>query len=140
MEERILNEILKAKDSIEIKVRYNDTDNGIVHFKNYLVYSDDGFINFMKHIENPVETAIRKGIIFPVKKIEILFENSASFGDHLIVETQIKEIEEKSIAFIHKIYRESDKALLADIQCVRLVMELETKNLLDVKKFLIEFV
>lgn len=140
MEERILNKILSAKDSFEIKVRFNDTAHGIVHFKNYLDYFNDGFISFMRNIENPVESAVSSGIIFPVKKINILYENPATFGDHVIVETKIKEIEEKSITFIHKIYRESDKAILANVECVRSVMELETQKLLDVKKFFVDFV
>ncbi len=140
MEERILNKILSAKDSFEIKVRFNDTYHGDVHFKNYLDYFNDGFISFMKDIENPVESAVSSGIIFPVKNINIKYENPATFGDHVIVETKIKEIDENSITFLHKIYRESDKAILANVECVRSVMELESKKLLDVKKFFIDFV
>ena len=140
MEERILNKILSAKDSFEIKVRFNDTDHGIVHYKTYLDYFNDGFISFMRNIKNPVETATRSGIIFPVKNINIIYENPATFGDHVIVETRIKDIEEKSITFVHKIYRESDKAILANVSVIRCVMELETKKLLDVKKFFIDFV
>jgi len=140
MEERILNKILSAKDSFQIKVRFNDTDHGVVHFKNYLDYFHDGFISFMKNIENPVKTARQGGIIFPVKNLNIIYENPATFGDHVIVETKIKEIDEKSITFLHKIYRESDKAILANVECVRSVMELESKKVLDVKKFFIDFV
>ncbi len=140
MEERILNKILSAKDSFEIKVRFNDTYHGDVHFKNYLDYFNDGFISFMKDIENPVESAESSGIIFPVKKINIKYENPATFGDHVIVETKIKEIDDKSITFLHKIYRESDKAILANVECVRSVMELESKKFLNVKKFFIDFV
>ena len=140
MEERIINKILNAKDSFEIKVRFNDTDHGVVHYKNYLDYFNDGFISFMKDIENPVESAESSGIIFPVKKINIKYENPATFGDHVIVETKIKEIDENSITFLHKIYRESDKAILANVSVIRCVMELETKKLLDVKKFFIDFV
>ncbi|MHA1468633.1 MAG: acyl-CoA thioesterase [Promethearchaeota archaeon] len=140
MEERILNKILNAKDSFEIKVRFNDTDHGDVHFKNYLDYFNDGFISFMKDIENPVQTAGLSGIIFPVKNLIIKYENPATFGDHVIVETKIKEIDENSITFLHKIYRESDKGILANVECVRSVMELESKKLLNVKKFFIDFV
>lgn len=40
--------LLDAKDTTEIKVRFNDTDAmGVVHFKNYMVYFDDGFVSFM---------------------------------------------------------------------------------------------
>lgn len=140
MEERILNKLLSAKDSFEIKVRFNDTDHGTVHFKYYLDYFNDGFISFMKNIENPVEAAGHGGIIFPVKNLNIIYENPATFGDHVIVETKIKEIDDDSITFLHKIYRESDKAILANVVVIRTVMDLETKELLDVKKFFVDFV
>ena len=143
MEEKIIQTILSAEDSIRIKVRFNDTDAmGIVHFKNYLVYFDDGFVSFMNNIQNPlaVENAVKKGIVFPVKKIDITYENSAEFGDHVIVKTKIKNLGDKSITFLHDIYRESDDSLLAKVECIRLVMELETKELLNVKKFFAEFV
>ncbi|MFX1394246.1 MAG: acyl-CoA thioesterase [Promethearchaeota archaeon] len=141
MEEAIKKRILKAKDTIKIKVRFDDTDAmGAVHFKNYLVYFDDGFVAFMRAIENPVESAVKSGIVFPVKKVHITYEESASFGDYIIVETSIKELEEKSITFVHKISRESDNALLANVECVRLVMDLNTKELLNVAKFFAEFV
>jgi len=140
MEERILNKLLSAKDSFEIKVRFNDTHHGIVHFKYYLDYFNDGFISFLRDIENPVETATHSGIIFPVREIKILYENPATFGDRIIVETKIKELDEESITFTHKIYRESDKAILANVIVTRSVMDLETKEQLDVKKFFVDFV
>ncbi len=138
--EAFIERILHAKDTVRIKVRFNDTDAmQVVHFKNYLVYFDDGFVNFMRAVENPVEPAVKSGIVFPVKKITITYENSAKFGDYVIVETNIKEIGEKSMTFQHKIFRESDNTLLADVECVRLVMELNSQQLLDVKKFFLEY-
>ena len=139
--EAFIERILNVKDTVRIKVRFNDTDAmGVVHFKNYLVYFDDGFVNFMRSVENPVEPAVKSGIVFPVKKIDITYENSAKFGDHVIVETNIKEFGKKSITFQHKIFRESDKTLLADVECVRVVMDLNSQELLDIAKFFLEYI
>ncbi|GAH32726.1 unnamed protein product, partial [marine sediment metagenome] len=66
---------------------------------------------------------------------DIEYEESAKFGEHVIVKTHIKSIGDTSITFLHEIYRESDNALLAKVECVRLVMELESKNLLNVQQF-----
>ena len=142
-EEKILKILLSAEDSIKIKVRFNDTDAmGVVHFKNYLIYFDDGFISFMNNIKNPdtIENAVRSGIVFPVKKIEIVYEASAQFGDYILVKTRIKKIGDKSITFLHDLYREFDNVLLAKVECIRLVMELESKEIINVKKFFTEFV
>lgn len=143
MEETLLKELLKVEDSIEIKVRFNDTNAmGIVNFQNYLAYFDEGFISFMNNIQDPlaVENALKSGIVFPVRKINIEYENTAEFGDHVIVKTRITKIGENSINFLHNIYRESDNALLAKIECIRSVMELISKKILNVNEFFNKFV
>ena len=143
MEDALLKELLNVEDSMGIKVRFDDVDAmGAVHFKKYLVYFDDGFVNFMNNIQDPlaVENALKSGIVFPVKKFDIEYEASANFGDNVIVKTRIKSIGDTSITFLHDIYRESDNALLAKVECVRLVMELESKNLLNVQQFFSKFV
>jgi len=52
--EEIEDRLLKFKDKCRVKVRFNDTDMmDIVHFKNYLVYFDDGFVSFMNNFLAP---------------------------------------------------------------------------------------
>jgi YbgC/YbaW family acyl-CoA thioester hydrolase len=143
MEDGLLKELLNAEDSLEIIVRFNDIDaRGTVHFKEYLDYFEDGFVSFMNNIQDPlaVENALKSGIVFPVKKLDIEYESSAEFGDHIIVKTRIKRIGNDSISFFHDMYRESDNVLLAKVECVRLVMESESKKLVNVKQFFSEFV
>ena len=44
----IQERVLHHQDSTRVKIRFNDTDAMvIVHFKNYMVYFDDGFVSFM---------------------------------------------------------------------------------------------
>jgi len=134
----LIEKLLKVKDKTRVKVRFNDTDAmGIVHFKNYMVYFDDGFVSFMNNILSPrrIEDTVHEGTVFGVKKVEITYQGSAKFGDYVIVETQIKKIGTSSITFRHKIFRESDKTLIASVECVRLAMELKTNRLLNVVDF-----
>ncbi|MBD3338357.1 MAG: hypothetical protein GF353_04580 [Candidatus Lokiarchaeota archaeon] len=142
LKDNFVKRLLSVKDSIKVKVRFDDTDAmGVVHFKNYLIYLDDGFVAFMNQIENPVEIAVvKEGIVFPVKKIDIVYENFAKFGDYIIVNTQIKEVGKSSITFLHQMYRKSDNALLAKVECIRLIMNLQTKELLNAQKFLTKYV
>ncbi|MBY9003759.1 MAG: acyl-CoA thioesterase [Candidatus Lokiarchaeota archaeon] len=130
--------LLNLKDHCKIKVRFNDTDMmGIVHFKNYMVYFDDGFVSFMNSILSPkrIEDTVHEGTVFGIKKVEITYQDSAKFGDYIIVETQIKKIGTSSITFQHEIFREADKTLIASVECVRLAMELNTNRLLNVVDF-----
>ena len=142
MKDDLINKVLKLKDNTRVKVRFNDTDAmGIVHFKNYMVYFDDGFVSFMNSLLSPkrIEDTVHEGTVFGVKKVEIIYQGSAKFGDYVIVETQIKKIGTSSITFQHEIFRESDKTLIASVECVRLAMELNTNRLLNVVDFLANY-
>ena len=134
----LIEKLVAVKDRTRVKVRFNDTDAmGIVHFKNYVVYFDDGFVSFMNNILSPkrIEDTVHEGTAFGVKKVDITYEGSAKFGDYVVVETQIKKIGTSSITFQHEIFREFDMVLLAKVECVRLAMELKTNKLLNVIDF-----
>ena len=138
MDEQLRKKILTTKDICRVKVRFNDTDSmGIVHFKNYLVYFDDGFVSFMNNLLAPsrIEETVHQGTVFGVKKVDIIYEGTAEFGDYVLVETQVKKIGNTSLTFHHELFKESDKTLLAKIDCVRLIMELKTNKLLNVMEF-----
>lgn len=142
MKAQFISKLLKKKDKKRVKVRFNDTDAmGIVHFKNYLVYFDDGFVSFMNNVLTPkrIEETVNEGFAFGVKKVDITYEGSAKFGDYIIVETYIKEIGNSSIMFHHDLFRESDNKLIASVNCVRLVMELRTNKLVNLNDFFTKY-
>ncbi|MFX1374301.1 MAG: acyl-CoA thioesterase [Promethearchaeota archaeon] len=133
------DKLLTTTDTTRVKVRFNDTDAmGVVHFKNYMVYFDDGFVNFMNSIKNKrnIEEMIHEGLACGVKHVDITYEGSAKFGDYIIVHTKIKEIGNKSITFIHELLKESDNSLLAKVEAVRFVLNLKTNKLMDIIDFL----
>jgi len=130
--------LLAEKDTTRVKVRFNDTDAmGVVHFKNYMVYFDDGFVSFMNSIKTskPIEQAIHDGLAFGVKHVDITYEGSAKFGDYVIVETTIKKFGNKSLTFHHELFKESDKTLLATVDAVRFVLDLNKNELISILDF-----
>ena len=140
--EEIEDRLLCFKDKCRVKVRFNDTDMmGIVHFKNYLVYFDDGFVSFMNKFLAPkrVEETVHLGTAFGVKKVEITYEESAKFGDYIMVETRIKNIGISSIQFHHDLFRERNNVLLANVDCVRLAIDIKTNQLIPVLDFFSNF-
>lgn len=130
--------LLNTTDTTRVKVRFNDTDTmGVVHFKNYMVYFDDGFVSFMNSIKNKrnIEEMIHEGLACGVKHVDITYEGSAIFGDYVIVKTRIKDIGNKSITFIHELSKESDNTLLAKVEAVRFVLNLKTNKLMNIMDF-----
>ncbi|MBA7525465.1 1,4-dihydroxy-2-naphthoyl-CoA hydrolase [subsurface metagenome] len=131
--------LLNTTDTTRVKVRFNDTDSmGVVHFKNYMVYFDDGFVSFMNSIKNKrnIEEMIHEGLACGVKHVDITYEGSAKFGDYVIVKTRIKDIGNKSITFIHELSKESDNTLLAKVEAVRFVLNLKINKLMNIMDFL----
>ncbi len=137
--EELKAKFLEHKDSTRVKVRFNDTDAmGIVHFKNYMVYFDDGFVSFMNSIRNrrKIEEMIHEGLACGVRHVDITYEGSAKFGDYIIVETEIKKLRNKSITFSHMLHKKSDMELIVKVESVRFVMDLKTHKLLNILEFL----
>ena len=138
----IQKRVLHHQDSTRVKIRFNDTDAmGIVHFKNYMIYFDDGFVSFMNTIggNKPVEQFIYEGLGLGLKHVDITYENTAKFGDYIIVKTKVEKIGKKSFTFSHELFRESDGKRVANVKATRFVMDLKTKKLKDVLLFVEEF-
>ena len=138
----IKNRLLNHHDLTRVKIRFNDTDAmGIVHFKNYMIYFDDGFVSFMNSIggNKPVEQLIYEGFGLGVKHVDISYENTAKFGDYILVKTKIDRIGNKSFTFFHELFRESDNKRVAVVKATRFVMDLKLKTLREVIPFFKEF-
>ncbi|MFO7797548.1 MAG: acyl-CoA thioesterase [Promethearchaeati archaeon] len=141
-EDDIKTKLLNHQDVTKIKVRFNDTDAmGVVHFMNYFMYFDDGFVSFMNSLgaSKRVEELIYEDIALGVKHVNITYENSAKFGAYIIIRTNIEKIGKNSITFHHNLFRESDNALLASVNATRFIMDLKKNELRDVMKFLKHF-
>jgi acyl-CoA thioester hydrolase len=138
----IKTRLLEHQDITKVKVRFNDTDMmGIVHFKNYMVYFDDGFVSFMNSIggNKPIEHLIHEGIALGVKHVDITYESPATFGDYILVSTNIEKIGTKSITFFHKLTRESDREIVAMVKATRFILDLKTEKLRNVTAFFQKF-
>jgi len=136
--ENLKKRLLEHQDKTKVKVRFNDTDAmGIVHFKNYMIYFDDGFVSFMNSLKGikPVEQYIHEGIALGVKHVDINYEHPATFGDYIIVKTKIEKIGNKSLTFYHELSRESDGKTVALVKATRFVMDMKKKELRTIVSF-----
>ncbi|TXT55015.1 MAG: hypothetical protein BAJALOKI2v1_710011 [Promethearchaeota archaeon] len=140
--DKLKNKLLAHQNRTKIKVRFNDTDAmGIVHFMNYMMYFDDGFVSFMNSLKSKkrVEDLIYENIALGVKNVNITYEGMAKFGDYLLIDSEIKEIGNKSITFFHQIYKESDNEKLAEVKAVRFAMDLSSNKLINILDFFSNF-
>lgn len=140
--EDLKSKLLSHQDQTKVKIRFNDTDAmGIVHFMNYMMYFDDGFVSFMNSLggEKKVEELIYDNVALGVKNVNITYEGMAKFGDYLVINSEITKIGTKSITFYHQIFRVSDKEKIAEVTAVRFAMDLSTEKLMNILDFFQSF-
>lgn len=135
-EKKFKEKLLGIDDYTEVAVRAEDVDfMSIVHFNEYLNYFDYGFVSITSKLNFNVFESVKNGIVFPVKKVEIEYANSAIFGDIILVHSHLLKIGNTSMRFVHECYRKSDNVLLAKGVMVRLIMDMNTNKLIKITEF-----
>jgi acyl-CoA thioester hydrolase len=137
-EKEIIETLLNNEDYKEIEVRVDDTDlMQVVHANKYLHYFDDGFVSFVSKLNKNCGELTKKGIVFPVRKVEIEYLQSATFGDKVIIHTKILKVGNTSITIAMDCYknRKSKDTLLVKGIIVRLIMDMNKKNLVKITEF-----
>jgi len=130
-EKNVVEKLLSIEDFKEIQVRVDDTDlMSVVHANRYLTYFDDAFIGFLSKLNKNAGNLSRKGIVFPVRKIEIDYNKSATFGDTVLVHTSVIKVGNTSITLAMDCYRDtkSKDTLLVKGVIVRLIMDMNSEN------------
>lgn len=135
-ETRIRNKLLITEANKEIEVRVEDTDlMGVVHANNYFNYFDDGFASLMSNLNKETAGFVRKKIVFPIRKAILEYENSARFGDVVVVRSKVKKVGTTSITLSMECYRKSNNQLLVKGECVRVIMDMNENKLLNIIEF-----
>lgn len=136
--QKIINKLMGIEDFKEIEVRVDDTDlMQVVHSNKYLNYFDDGFISFLQKLNKDPGALHKKGIVFPVRKVEIEYLQSATFGDKILIHTRIIKVGNTSLTLAMDCYRnnKSKDTLLVKCNIVRLIMDMNTNKLIKITYF-----
>ena len=137
-EQKIIDKLLGIEDFHELTVRVDDTDlMQVVHANKYLNYFDDGFISFTSKLNKDCGALHKQGIVFPVRKIEVEYINSATFGDNILIHTRVIKVGNTSITLAMNCYKntKSKDTLLVKGIIVRLIMNINGKKLIKITDF-----
>ncbi len=137
-EQVIIDKLLGIEDFKEIEVRVDDTDlMQVVHSNKYLNYFDDGFISFVQKLNKNCGELHKEGIVFPVRKVEIEYLRSATFGDKILIHTRVIKVGNTSITLGMDCYKnnKSKDTLLVKGIIVRLIMDMNTNELIKITDF-----
>ena len=98
----------------EHRVIYADTDAGqVVYYANYLRWFESGRRELFRSLKINYADLDRNGIIMPVVEVHCNYFYPARYDDVVILETRIADVKEKIIKFDYKVFRKSNKKLLA---------------------------
>ena len=137
-DEVVIDKLLGIEDFKEIEVRVDDTDlMQVVHSNKYLNYFDDGFISFVQKLNKNCGELHKEGIVFPVRKVEIEYIRSATFGDKILIHTRVLKVGNTSITLGMDCYKnnKSKDTLLVKGIIVRLIMDMNTNELIKITDF-----
>ena len=135
---KIIEKLKSIDDFHEFAVRVSDTDlMQVVHSNIYLNYFDDGFISFTQKLDKDCGALHKEGIVFPVRKVEIEYLNSATFGDNILIHTRVIKVGTKSITLAMDCYKntKSPDSLLVRATIVRLILDMKNNELINITDF-----
>ena len=137
-EKKVIEKLLGIEDFHELAVRVSDTDlMDVVHSNIYITYFDEGFISFASKLNKNCGVLHKAGIVFPVRKVEIEYINSATFGDTILIHTRVLQVGNTSITLAMDCYKntKSNDTLLVKGRIVRLIMDLNSNKLIKITDF-----
>ena len=94
----------KITTRTQIKVPFYDLDPmNIVWHGNYVKYIEEARCDFFEKLNYNYTSMYNDGVMYPIAKMDLKFIKSAKFGDNLVVECILKELE-PAIVIKYNIY------------------------------------
>lgn len=101
---------------LEKRIYYHDTDcGGVVYYANYLKHLEEGRTEFLRGIGIDTSEYAKRGILFPVVRIEIDYKAPARYGDLIEIRTSVEKIGNASVCFLQEIKRDGALLLMGKV-------------------------
>ncbi len=125
---------------IEVAVRFSEVDAlGIVWHGHYLKFFEDGREAFGKQYELGYLDIHRQHFLVPLVNINVDFKRAVKYGESLIIETTYIDSPAAKIIFNYKLYRSSDKELVATGESTQIFMDLKRELYFTLPEFFREW-
>jgi acyl-CoA thioester hydrolase len=99
------------KNSIDLRINWGDTDKaGIVYYPNFFKWFDIAGHQFFRDCElSPAYLEKEYNIIVPLLDARCTFENALLYDDIITIDTEVEEINRKTIKLHHEIVRKDTR-------------------------------
>ncbi|MCD4682566.1 MAG: acyl-CoA thioesterase [Bacteroidales bacterium] len=137
---------IKIKDNSQlvneciVTVRFSEVDSlKIVWHGHYIKYFEDGRESFGKQYGIGYLDLFRQGLLTPIVEVNCNYKRHLSYGDKVFIETSFVNDEAAKIIYNFKLYRESDRELVATGNSVQVFLNEEGELLLTNPEKFIEW-
>lgn len=95
------------KTSLEIQLRYSDTDQmGVIYHANYFSFYEQARTDFLKQLGYDYHEIERNGIIFPIREVDNTYIKSITYGEKIFVTTKVSAVSKIKIQYYHEIHND----------------------------------
>jgi len=96
----------------EVRVRYGETDQmGIAYYGAYPLYLEVGRVEAMRAVGMPYAALEARGIMLPVRTLEIEYRKPALYDSLIRIETIVAPPTGSRLAFQHRLFNEAGDLL-----------------------------
>lgn len=122
--------------TIEFPVRFSEVDSmNIVWHGHYVKYMEEGREDFGRKYGINYMLIKANGFMAPLVKLTCDYKKALSYDDRVVVETSFIDSEAAKIIYAFRIYRASDKQLVATGESVQVFLDMERELVLTVPSF-----
>jgi acyl-CoA thioester hydrolase len=107
--------IHKRRDTIEVRIYYEDTDcGGVVYYANYLKYFERARTQYLEERGLSVTRLMQEGTVFVVVHAEVDYRSPARYGEQLTIETAVSDMTAASLTFSHVIRERESRRVVVE--------------------------
>lgn len=126
----------KLTSTVEFPVRFSEVDSmQIVWHGHYVKYMEEGREDFGRKFGISYMMIKAEGYVAPVVKLSCDFKKSLSYEDTVIVETRYVDSPAAKITYSFKIFRGSDKELVATGESIQVFLDINNELVLTIPPF-----
>ena len=121
---------------VEFPVRFSEVDSmQIVWHGHYMKYMEEGRENFGRKFGINYMIIKEYGYLAPVVKLSCDYKKTLSYEDRVIVETSYIDSDAAKIIYSFRIFRASDKQLVATGESVQVFLDMSSELVLTIPPF-----
>ncbi len=95
-----------------VRIRYAETDQmGVVYYGNYAQFFEVARVEALRSLGMSYRQLEERGVILPVRSLEIQYRGSAVYDEQIEVKTVIPELPQTRIIFNHEVLNEGGKLI-----------------------------